>query len=119
MHIFLGGAAVARSPVKGKVVGSNPTRGASWHLIYQRKGVKNMGVEQQDVIKPVHVTKAEAAVAVASGLALGIGIVANPYFAIGGGLIGLGTGLRVCGREAEEKSRQRSESKKQGKITDK
>ena len=27
---------VARDPVKIKVVGSNPTRGASWHLIYQK-----------------------------------------------------------------------------------
>ncbi len=28
MHLFLGSSVVERAPVKGKVVGSNPTRGA-------------------------------------------------------------------------------------------
>ena len=76
-----------------------------------------MSAERAEQVKPVHVTKAEAAVAVASGLLIGAGIVAAaPHVALGGGLIGLGVAFRVCGRESFEKSRQRSEFKKQGEI---
>jgi len=76
-----------------------------------------MSAEHRDVeIKPVHVTKVEAATAVASGLLVGIGIVAAPYVALGGGLVGLGMAMNVVGREAEEKSRQRSGFKKGGEI---
>ena len=78
-----------------------------------------MSVEQQDVVKPVHVhvTKMEAATAVGSGLLVGIGWVAAPCLAVGGIITGLGMGFRVAEREGYEKSRQRRELEKQGEIT--
>lgn len=78
-----------------------------------------MSAERAEQVKPVHVTKVEATTAAALGLALGIGVVAAPYVALGSGLLGLGGALRVCGREAEEKSRQRSGFKKGGEIVGK
>lgn len=79
-----------------------------------------MSAEQRDVVKPVHVTKVEVVSAVASGVAIGVGIVAAaPLVAVGGGLIGIGMGLHVCNREAYEKARQKSEFKKGGEIVGK
>jgi F0F1-type ATP synthase assembly protein I len=79
-----------------------------------------MSAEQRDVVKPVHVTKGEAVSAVASGVAIGTGIVAAaPLVAVGGGLIGIGMGLHVCNREAYEKARQGSESKEQREVVSK
>lgn len=58
----------------------------------------------EQVIEPVHVTKAEAAAAVASGVLVAVGIVAAaPLVAVGGGLIGIGMGLHVRDRESFEK----------------
>lgn len=74
----------------------------------------------EQVIKPVHVTKAEAAVAVASGVLIGAGIVtAAPLVAVGGVLIGIGEGWRVGFREGYEKARQKGESKEQGEVVSK
>lgn len=78
-----------------------------------------MSAERAERVKPVHVTKTEAVVAVASGIMIGEGIVLAPLLAIGGGLTGLGMALHVRGREAEEKARQRSVFKKQGEIVGK
>lgn len=79
-----------------------------------------MSTEQRDVVKPVHVTKMEVASAVASGVAIGVGIVAAaPLVAVGGGLVGIGMGLHVCYREAYEKARQDNKFKKQGETVGK
>ena len=79
-----------------------------------------MSVERtEQVVKPVHITMPEAAVAVGSGITIGAGIVAAPLLAMGGVLVGVWGGLRVCYREAYEKARQRSEFEKQGEIVGK